>query len=105
MEEKVAILPEGEYILFKGKPLLRDQNSFIYGSMADAYVLQLNVLTWQKRTRADGSELQVPENIFGLVVSTDIKKPFAERVVEQFQKKGLALALEYGEIRLKGLSK
>ena len=105
MEEKVAMLAEGQYVLYKGKPLLRDKNSFVYGSMADAYVLQLNVLKWKDITRADGSKLAVPDMILGLVVSTDIKKPFNERVAETFQKNGLAYALEFGEIRLKSLNK
>ena len=103
--EKIEMLTDGQYILYKGKPILRDQNSFVYGSMADPYVLQLNVISWKEIARADGSKLSVPDAIFGLVVSTDVKKPFLERVVEQFQKKGLAYALEFGEIRLKSLSK
>lgn len=102
--EKTEMLTDGQYILYKGKPLLRDKNSFVYGSMADKHVLQLNVISWKPMKRADGTELAVPDAIFGLVVSTDFKKPFQDRVVEQFQKKGLALALEWGEIRLKGLN-
>ena len=103
--EQIEMLTDGQYIQYKGKPLLRDKNSFVYGSMTDKYVVQLNVISWKEVARADGSKLSVPDAIFGLVVSTDHTKPFQERVMEQFQKKGLALALEWGEIRLKTLSK
>lgn len=105
MEEKVTMLTDGQYILYKGKPLVRDKNIFVYGAMSDDYVLQLNVINTKKIARTDGTELDVPDSILGMIVSTDATKPFQERVVDTFQKQGIAVALEIGEIMLKKKNK
>lgn len=103
MAEEVKYL-EGEHLIFRGKPLIREGNTFCYGSMADKYVLFMMVLSNKKIKTGDGKEREVPDKIILQILSTDTKLPPHERVVKQFDRNGLYDAMDIGLIWLDRLN-
>lgn len=92
-EEKYV---EGKNLVFRGKPLLREGNTFCYGSMSDKYVLFMMVLTNKTIKDENGKDVEVPDKIILQVLSTDTSLPPHERVVKQFDKNGLFDAMDIG---------
>lgn len=95
MADELNLLQDTQYMLYRGKPLVRDQNQLCYGDMNDPYVLHLMVLTTKKL-----ADQEIPDAVLGEICSTDTSKPSAERSVKQFQKNGLYEAMEYGMSQL-----
>ena len=78
-------------LMYKGRPLVRCGNEIYYGSMAEPYVISLQVQT----TKEDhGAE--VADRILVMLMSTDASKPLPERIVKKSSKSGLYTALEIG---------
>ncbi|MCI2046613.1 MAG: hypothetical protein LKJ90_02710 [Faecalibacterium sp.] len=80
---------------YKGKPFVRSGNEIYYGSMSDAYVLYLQILTTKKE---NGEELA--DKVHLILLSTDTSKPLPERIMRQTTKVGLYNALDIGGIWL-----
>lgn len=96
---------EGQNLIFRGKPLLREGNTFCYGSMSDKYVLFMMVLSNKTVKDENGKDVEVPDKIILQVLSTDTSKPPHERVVKQFDRNGLFDAMDIGLIWLDRLNK
>ena len=47
MAQKAVL--NGKYLMYKGKPLVREKNAICYGSMEDKYILFLIILTNKKK--------------------------------------------------------
>lgn len=99
MANEIEII-EGKNLTYRGKPLLRDGNSFCYGSMSDKYILFLTGINTKKVKDTEGKEVEIPDQFLVQVLSTDTSKPPHERVVKQFEKKGLYEAMDMGLIQL-----
>lgn len=82
-------------LTYKGKPLVRCGNEIYYGSLADPYVVFMQVLTTKEE---NGTE--IADKIHVTLMSTDTTKPLPERVVKQSSKSGLYVALEIGSMWL-----
>lgn len=96
----------GKYLIYRGKPLLRENNMICYGDMAnDKYVLFLMILN-EKKLEIPGTSEPVtgPDKILVQILSTDKSKPAHERMVKQFEKNGLYDAMEIGMIWLDKLN-
>lgn len=78
-------------LTYKGHPLVRSGNEIYYGSLADPYVVFIQVLT----TKEDHG-VTVADRLHVMLMSTDASKPLPERVVKQSSKSGLYTALEVG---------
>ena len=92
---------EGKYLMYKGKPLVREKNVICYGDMSDKYVLFLMALTTKKTE--DGKE--IPDHILAQIISTDPKKSPSEKLEKQFEKNGLYDAIDIGLIWLEKLNR
>ena len=77
--------------VYKGKPLVRKDNTICYGDPNDKAILVLTVLTFK-----DVHGEQVPNDILIQVQSTDKSLSVVERSLKQGMKKGLFDALDYG---------
>ena len=82
---------EKSVLMYKGHPLMRKDNLIYYGSMADAYIVMLQVLESKKVGDTDiatrGSvQLQL----------TDPAARSRDRVVKKSEKDGLYTALDVG---------
>lgn len=88
MEEKLPL--DGKYLMYKDKPLVRQDNVIVYGDMREKYYLFLMILTTKQE---NGNE--VPDRILIQVLSSDGKE-----IVKQGEKSGLYEALDLGIIWL-----
>ncbi len=93
MAEKALL--EGKYLMYKGKPLVREKNAICYGSMDDKYILFLIILT---NKTVNG--VTVPDRIIVQVVSTDPSADPQTKIYRQGEKQGLFDALDFGTIWL-----
>ena len=84
-------------LTYKGRPLVRCGNDIYYGSMAEPYIVYLQVLNTKKENGAD-----VADKVHIILLSTDDTKPLPERIVRQANKVGLFNALSFGDIMLRG---
>ena len=83
----------GNYLMYQGKPLIRQDNAYVWGDMQnDRAVLLLLVLS-----NKEISGQQIPDNILVQVVSTED----TQKVLKQGQKNGLFAALDIGTVWLK----
>lgn len=82
---------EGKYLIYKGKPLVREKNVIIYGDMTEKCYLFLMILTTKT---VDGHE--VPDNILIQVLTTG-ENP---KILKQGNKSGLYDAFDIGTIWL-----
>lgn len=80
----------GSYMIYKNRPLVREDNIVCYGNMEDEYFLQLIIMSEKEY---NGST--VPDKVVVQIVSTADKK-----VVKQDLKDGFYNALELGVIWL-----
>lgn len=97
-DEKVPlddVTVSGKYLMYKGKPLVREDNMICYGYMEDKYILQLTIMTTVKQ-----GDTEVPDKVLIQIVNTDKSLPAHERIAKQDLKTGLYDAFELGLIWL-----
>ena len=94
-------LDKDKYLMYLGKPLVREKNALCYGDMTDKYILFMIILS---TTKAEGADCEVPDKILVQILSTDLSKPSHERMVKQFEKNGLYNAMDIGLIWLDKLN-
>ena len=91
--EKATV--KGSYLMYKGRPLVRDNNVICYGNMDDEYVLCLTIMT---ETEQKGRS--VPDMVLIQIVKTDDKLSATDKIAKQEIKKGLYESFELGYIWL-----
>jgi len=96
---------ENQYYMYNGKPLLRQQNTICYGSMADKYVLFLLIVSETTVDGENGEKIKVPENIIVQILNTDTTQPLYSRIARQTQKVGLYDAMDIGVAWLDSMNK
>ena len=83
---------EGSYLQYQGKPLVREDNTIIYGDLNhDPYILVLEIMSYKE----EGGE-KVPDKI--LIQVIDSKDP--NKIIRQGSKEGLHDAFSMGLIWL-----
>ena len=78
---------EGKYLLYMGKPLVREGNTLCYGDKQDKCFLILEIMSYKKENKQE-----IPDKI--LIQVVDSKDP--SKIVKQGQKEGLSEALKFG---------
>ena len=91
MSEEKRKPVEGKYLMYRGKPLVREKNVIVYGDMRDEYYLFLMILTTKKV-----GDIETPDKILIQILSTDGK----QTIIKQGEKSGLYDALDIGTIWL-----
>ena len=84
-------LVSGEYLEYKGKPLVRAGNTICYGDMSEKCILILEIMSYKD---VDGNSL--PDKIFIQII--DSKDP--NKVIKQGEKNGLHDAFSIGLVWL-----
>ena len=82
-------------LTYKGRPLLRNKNEMYYGSMADPYIVYLQILS----TRPENGE-DLPDKIKIMLLLSDTSLPPQDRIVKHSLKNGLYNALDFAAIML-----
>ena len=91
--EKATV--KGSYLMYKGRPLVRDNNVICYGNMDDEYVLCLTVMT-----EAEQNGKMLPDMVLIQIVRTEDGLSATDKIAKQDIKKGLFEAFELGYIWL-----
>ena len=82
-------------LTYKGHPLRRKDNLIYYGSMADKYIIALQVLSSQKE-----GDLDVASKVSVQLQLTDPDLKSRDRVVKKSEKSSLYDAMDVGAIWL-----
>lgn len=91
-ESKTGATP---YLMYKGRPLVRSGNVLYYGSMADDYVVMLQILSTK-----DANDMTMAEKVQVQLLSTDPDVRPKERIIKKSEKIGLYNAMDIGSIWL-----
>lgn len=86
---------EEEILTYKGKPLRRSGNELYYGSMADKYIIMMQV-----GDTVDFEDLKLSGKITIQLLYTDKDIKMKDRIIKRSEKQGLYNALDIGAIWL-----
>lgn len=82
-------------LLYKGRPLMRKDNFIYYGSMADPYIVMMQIL----ETKKVGNE-DVASKVSVQLQLTDPNVKSRDRVTKRSEKDGIFSALDVGSVWL-----
>ena len=94
-KKDVTSTVDGDFILYRNRPLVREDNVICYGSMDEKFFLHMIIMTTKT---VDGNE--VPDKILLQLLNTDRSLPDHERIVKQDMKSGFNEAMDIGTIWL-----
>lgn len=80
-----------ELLSYKGRPLVRKDNTIYYGSMADKYIVMLQVLETKKE-----HDMDLATRVLVQLQLTDPNLKARDRVVKKSEKDGFYTALDVG---------
>lgn len=83
------------FLMYKGRPLVRSGNTLYYGSMAEKYVIMMQILTTK-----DVEDITLAEKIQIQLLSTDPDLRMKDRIIKKSEKVGLYTAMDIGSIWL-----
>lgn len=82
-------------LMYKGKPLVRNENTIYYGNMSDPYVAMLQI------TQSEAfSDIQLPGKVLVQILSTDTELRPKNRIKKKTEKNTLYDALNIAVIWL-----
>jgi len=90
-KKDVTSTVDGDFVLFKNRPLVREDNIICYGSMDDKYILQMIIMS-EKEYKGK----KVPDQVYVQLLSTDPNVPQNNRVEKEVMKSGLNDAFDIG---------
>ena len=83
------------FLMYKGRPLVRSGNVLYYGSMAEKYVIVMQILSTK-----DENDMAMAEKIQIQLMLTDPEVRMKDRIVKKSEKVGLYNAMDIGSIWL-----
>ncbi len=86
---------DGDFVLYRNRPIVREDNIICYGNLTDKYILQMIIMT-EKEYKGQN----VPDQVYIQLLKTDTSLPMSERVVKEGMKSGLSDAFEVGIVWL-----
>ena len=86
---------KNEFLMYKGKPLVRNGDTIYYGNMSDDFVIMMRIAS---KKEFEGYDLASKVTV--QLLSTDPDASAKERVVKTSEKKGLFAAMDIAEVWL-----
>ncbi len=86
---------KNEVLMYKGRPLMRKDNMVYYGSMADEYIIMLQILETK-----DLNDLKLATKVSVQLQRTSPEIKARDRVVKKSEKDGFYTALDVGSVWL-----
>ena len=86
---------KNEVLMYKGRPLMRKDNMIYYGSMADEYIVMLQILESK-----DFKDLKLSTKVSVQLQRTAPDVKARDRVVKKSEKDSLYTALDVGSVWL-----
>lgn len=80
-----------KFLEYKGKPLVRSNNTIYYGDMNDPYVVCLNI-----KNSDDLKDIKLAGDVTIQLISTDESVAPKDRIIKKSEKNGLFNALDLG---------
>ena len=88
-------MAEKAVLMYKGHPLRRKDNLIYYGSMADKYIIMLQILETKKV-----KDMDVATHVIVQLQKTDPDLKSKDRIVKQSEKGGLYEAMDIATVWL-----
>lgn len=85
----------GQFLTYKGKPLVRHGNTLYYGEPSERYVIMMQI----NATKPVG-DTEIASKVSVQLLNTDPDVSARERIVKSSEKKGLYAAMDIAEIWL-----
>ena len=92
-----AAAKNDNYLMFKGRPLVRSGNTIYYGSMKDKYVIMMQI---QESKKDDTTGLDLAQKVTIQLLSTDLDLRARDRIIKKSEKEGLYNAIDLASIWL-----
>ncbi len=86
---------KNDFLMYKGKPLVRNGKTVYYGYMSDPYVLIMQITS----TR-NVNGMEVADRVVVQLVNTDPTVRMKDKIVKKAERKGLYSAMDIGCIWL-----
>ncbi len=94
-KKEVHSTVNGDFLIYRDRPLVREENVICYGCMEDPYMLQLIIMS-TKEYRGQ----TVPDKVVVQLLKTDTSVPSHQRIVKQSIQEGLSGAMDLGIVWL-----
>lgn len=95
VNKEVHATVNGDFLIYRDRPLVREENVICYGSMEDPFMLQLIIMS-TKEYRGQ----TVPDKVVVQLLKTDTSVPSHQRIVKQSIQEGLSGAMDLGIVWL-----
>ena len=86
---------KNEFLMYKGKPLVRNGDTIYYGNMSDDFVIMMRIAS---KKEFEGYDLASKVTV--QLLSTDPDASAKERIVKTSEKKGFFAAMDIAEVWL-----
>ncbi len=83
------------FLMYKGRPLVRNGNTLYYGFMGDPYVIMMQIKETEMK-----NNLPMSKKIVVQLMSTDPTKDLKDIFLKRSEKEGLSSAMEIASIWL-----
>ncbi len=84
-----------KFLTYKGKPLVRKDETLYYGNMSDKYVVMLTVKNGKKL-----EDIELSDKIVVQLMYTDNEIRSRDRIIKKSEKQGLYNAMDVGSVWL-----
>ena len=88
-------MAENEFLTYKGKPLVRKDDTIYYGDMSEKYVVMRQITEYKKE-----QDLDVPSKITVTLMSTDPDAPPQDKILKKGERRGLYDAVDMAVVWL-----
>ncbi len=85
----------GDFLIYRDRPLVREDNVICYGCLEEPYILQMTIMS-TKEFRGQ----TVPDKVLVQLMMTDVSVPIKQRVVKQSIQDGISGAMDLGIVWL-----
>ena len=86
---------KNDFLMYKGRPLVRKDNVIYYGDMGDKYVIMMQILS----TRTVGGE-EIADKVSVQLMLTDPEIRAKDKIVKKSEKNGLYNAMDIADVWL-----
>lgn len=88
-------MAEKQFSTYKGKPLVRCGDEIYFGSMADKYVIRMQI-----KSKKEVNGLEIADKVSIMLMSTDPDISPKKQLIKSSEKNGLYLALDIADVWL-----
>ena len=88
-------MAEKEFSTYKGKPLVRCGDELYYGSMADRFVIRMQI-----KSKKKVGDIEIADKVVIQLLCTDPNLSPRKQLVKSSEKNGLYVALDIAEVWL-----